>query len=462
MTKQKNTVFSIVDGLTRLVASSCKLSPFINYSLSYKKFILGKIMKKTLTLLLSFICICTAAHAAEKNSQREETYKNLEVFSNVLTLLQEHYVDTIDPHEVITGAINGMLISLDPHSSYLKPDDFKELQEETHGSFSGIGIQITIKDSILTIVSPIEDTPAYDAGLESGDQIIRIEDVLTKGMTIMEAVKKMRGKKGTKVTISVFRKGWQELKEFTLVRDKIPLLSVKTIELEPGFLFVRISNFQANTTRDLREALQKHNKETPVEALILDLRNNPGGLLEQAVKVTDIFIEKGIIVSTRGRNKDQDMAFEAHIDDEQYHFPMIVLVNSGSASASEIVAGALQDHGRAIVLGTETFGKGSVQTIVPMPDGAGLRLTTARYYTPSGDSIQATGIQPDIPVEFTPPPAPDSDTDTEKNGHQLIREKDLPHHIKNDKNKSGDKTEATEADQEEDEEISKAAQRLKG
>jgi len=417
----------------------------------------GHIMKKALTLLFSLICICTASHAAEKNSQREETYKNLEVFSNVLTLLQEHYVDSIDPQEVITGAINGMLTSLDPHSSYLSPDDFKELQEETHGSFSGIGIEITVKDGLLTVVSPIEDTPAYLAGLEAGDQIIRIEDALTKNMTLMEAVKKLRGKKGTKVSISVFRKGWQELKDFTLVRDEIPIHSVKSMELEPGLLYTRISNFQSNTTKDFREALRNHNKETPVEGMVLDLRNNPGGLLEQAVKVTDIFLEKGAIVSTRGRYEDQDIVFEAQVDDEQYHFPIVILVNNGTASASEIVAGALQDHGKAIVLGTETFGKGSVQTIVPMPDGAGLRLTTARYYTPSGDSIQATGIKPDITVEFVPP---DIDASIQKNGYRFVREKDLPRHLQNDNHKADDKKEAAEENQEDDEKISEAAQRL--
>jgi carboxyl-terminal processing protease len=414
-------------------------------------------MKKTFTLLFLLICFSTASSAAEDNSQRDETYKNLEVFSNVLTLLQEHYVDAIDPEEVITGAINGMLSSLDPHSSYLEPDDFKELQEDTQGSFSGIGIEITIRDGILTVVSPIEGTPAYHAGIEAGDQIIRIEDELTKNMTIMDAVKRMRGKKGTKITISVFRKGWQELKDFTLVRAEIPVHSVKSMELEPGLLYVRISNFQSNTTRDFRDALNNSGEETPVEGLILDLRNNPGGLLDQAVKVTDIFLEKGVIVSTRGRNKEQDMVFEAQADDWQYHFPLIVLVNGGSASASEIVAGALQDHKKAIVLGTETFGKGSVQTIVPMSGGAGLRLTTARYYTPSGDSIQATGIQPDITVEFIPP-APDMSK--QKNDHQLIREKDLPRHIKNDAHAPGEKVEAEEEGRKDTGKFSEATERL--
>ncbi|MCL7488272.1 MAG: S41 family peptidase [Desulfobulbaceae bacterium] len=393
-------------------------------------------MKTIFSLLLTIILFCTPSVQADEDTVRQETYKNLEVFSNVLMLLQEHYVDTIDPQQVISGAINGMLTSLDPHSSYMTPDDFKELQDETHGSFSGIGIEITLRNGILTVVSPIEDTPAYLAGIEAGDQIIKIGDEPTKNMTLMDAVKRLRGKQGTSVTISVFRADWQELKEFIIVRDEIPMHSVKSMELEPGLLYVRISNFQANTTTELLDALRSQQKNTPISGLILDLRNNPGGLLDQSVKVADIFLDSGVIVSTKGRQTDQDMVFEAYPDKEQYQVPIIVLVNSGSASASEIVAGALQDHKRAIVLGTETFGKGSVQTIIPMPDGAGLRLTTAKYYTPSGDSIQATGIKPDIIVPFIPA---NGDEDNGQNDHSLIRERDLPNHLENDKEKSGKK-----------------------
>ncbi len=386
--------------------------------------------------MLFLSLVCTPPVQADESTLREETYKNLEVFSNVLMLLQEHYVDTIDPHEVISGAINGMLTSLDPHSSYMVPDDFKELQEETHGSFSGIGIEITIRDGILTVVSPIEDTPAYVEGLEAGDQIIQIEGEPTKNMTLMDAVKRLRGKKGTSVTISIFRLGWQELKEFSIVRGEIPVHSVKSTELRPGLLYIRISNFQANTTPELLDALRDQEDKMPISGLILDLRNNPGGLLDQSVKVADVFLNNGVIVSTKGRKKDQDMVFEAYMNDEKYQFPMIVLVNGGSASASEIVAGALQDHNRAIVLGTETFGKGSVQTIIPMPDGAGLRLTTAKYYTPSGDSIQATGIKPDIVVSFIPTNA---EKEAKQNGPARLREKDLPNHFENDKKESNKK-----------------------
>jgi carboxyl-terminal processing protease len=405
-------------------------------------------MKTKLSLIVFLILFFTSSSQADENSIREETYKNLEVFSNVLMLLQEHYVDTIEPHDVISGAINGMLTSLDPHSAYMIPEDFKELQEETHGSFSGIGIEITINDGLLTVVSPIEDTPAYIAGLKAGDQIIKIENEATKNLTLMDAVKRLRGKKGTSVTISIYRTGWKELKDFTIIRDEIPLNSVKSTELKPNLLYIRISNFQAKTTRDLQDSLHEQEEKRPISGLILDLRNNPGGLLDQSVKVADVFLDSGVVVSTRGRNKEEDMVFEAYLDDDNYKFPMIVLVNGGSASASEIVAGALQDHKRAIILGTVTFGKGSVQTIIPMPDGAGLRLTTAKYYTPSGDSIQATGITPDIIVPFIPS---NGDKDTKQNGHARLREKDLPNHFENDdesKKKTKDNIKESETDKE--------------
>ncbi len=382
----------------------------------------------SLLLVLSTIPVRAEKTAADSSEQQQQTiYRNLETFANVLTLLQQHYVDEIDTRKVIIGAINGMLTSLDPHSAYMPPEDFKELQEETKGSFSGIGIEITIRDGVLTAVSPIEGTPAFAAGIQAGDQIIRINGELTKSMTLMDAVKKLRGKKGTKVTLTIHRQGWPEPRDFVLVRDVIPLHSVRTMPLEPGLLYARITNFQANTTRDFIRALRRAGKKHPVKGLLLDLRDNPGGLLDQAVKVADVFIDKGIIVSTRGRDPEQNMSFKAHKGNRKYHFPMVVLVNGGSASASEIVAGALQDHRRAIIIGTETFGKGSVQTIIPMPNGAGIRLTTARYYTPSGRSIQETGIRPDVVVPFREPAA------TEKTARQWsIREKDLPHHFRND------------------------------
>lgn len=392
-------------------------------------------MKNLHALLLGTVLCCLIPFTlfAKTPNERQQTYKDLETFANVLTLLQQHYVDKVNTDEVITGAINGMLTSLDPHSSYMQADDFKELQVETRGRFSGIGIEITIRDSILTVVSPIEGTPAFQQGVRAGDQIIRINDESTKNMSLMKAVKKLRGKKGTKVTLTIHHPDQQTLHDLILVRDIIPLHSVKSMRLAPGLLYLRITNFQTTTTHDVRSILNKAVQKEPLQGIVLDLRNNPGGLLDQAVKVSDIFLDKGIIVSTRGRNPDQDMVFEAHMGNGSFHVPMVVLVNGGSASASEIVAGALKDHHRAIIVGTVTFGKGSVQTIIPMPDGAGIRLTTARYYTPNGGSIQETGITPDMVVPFQEP-APD-------NKHKIssweIREKDLPGHLRNNGNANG-------------------------
>ncbi len=357
----------------------------------------------------------------------EETYKNLEVFSNVLSIVQQNYVDDIDTQETIEGAIRGMLSSLDPHSSFLKADDFKELQVETKGSFSGIGIEITVKDDMLTVVSPIEDTPAFKAGIQAGDRIIKIEGESTKDMSLVEAVKKLRGEKGSEVRISIHREGWTDLQEFVIVRDVIPIHSVRANILEPGYGYIRVTNFQRNTSHDLQSSLDELLGEGDLKGLVLDLRNNPGGLLDSSVKVVDIFLDEGIIVSTKGRLQDQNMEFSAHSGGSEYGFPIVILINSGTASASEIVAGALQDHKRALILGTQSFGKGSVQTIIPMADGAGLRLTTARYYTPNGTSIQATGITPDVLV-----PKINGTEEEISEGHtEFIREKDLKHHLEN-------------------------------
>lgn len=415
-------------------------------------------MRATLSFLTLLILCCSSPTFGEDDNQKREIYKNLEAFSNVLALMEQYYVDEIDTTEVITGAINGMLTSLDPHSTYMQPDDYKELQNETKGTFTGIGIEIAVRNDILTVVAPIEGTPAHAAGIMAGDQIIRIEGELTKNMTMMDAVKKIRGRKGSSITITIHRPGMQELKDVTLERDVIPLHSVKAFELEPGMFAVRITNFQANTTNDLQKILDDIEKKKQIAGLILDLRDNPGGLLDQAVRVSDIFLDEGIIVSTKGRDAQQDVIYTAHEDERNYSFPIIVLVNGGSASASEIVAGALQDHRRAIVIGTVTFGKGSVQTIIPMPDGAGLRLTTALYYTPSGDSIQATGIKPDVEVDFEPYIEKEN-----KNGELSLREKDLLNHFTNhdeseDKKKDDTKPES-EKSESSDEDVVKKLQR---
>lgn len=396
-------------------------------------------LKKTILIALLILPVLTSTlwfNEPSVDAKPHDTYKSLEVFSNVLSLIQKNYVEDVDATEVLQGAIRGMLSSLDPHSSYMKPDEFKDLKMETKGSFTGIGIEITIRDSSLTIVSPIEGTPGDRAGLQAKDKIVKIEGELTKDMTLMEAVKKLRGPKGTTVKISVYREGWTDLKDHTIIRDIIPLLSVRSKVLEPGYVYIRISNFQSKTTKDFKEALKELSSKGRISGLIIDLRNNPGGLLAQSVKISDIFIQDGILVSTKGRIKEQNTTYNARSNGTKYEFPIVVLVNEGSASASEIVAGALQDHKKALIVGTQTFGKGSVQTIIPMSNGAGLRLTTARYFTPSGRSIQAKGIEPDIIVERVIPKTDDTENNKKKT---YLREKDLRHHI--DDGKDVDKKE---------------------
>jgi carboxyl-terminal processing protease len=329
------------------------------------------------------------------------TYEDLKVFTDVLGLIQKDYVEETKSKDLIYGAIKGMLETLDPHSAFMPPNMYKEMQEETKGRFEGLGIEITIKDTILTVVSPIEGTPAYKAGVLAGDQIVKIDGESTKNFTLMDSVKRLRGPRGTKVTISILREGFTKPKDFTLVREVIPVRSVRHELLEKNFGYIRLSQFQEKTDDEFEKvmkALEEESKGT-LRGLILDLRNNPGGLLDQAVKITDRFVESGLIVSVEGRKEDQKMKFYAHPDGKLAHYPLVVLVNGGSASGAEIVAGALQDQGRGLIVGTQTFGKGSVQTIIPLKDGSGLRLTTARYYTPSGRSIQAKGIVPDIIVK---------------------------------------------------------------
>lgn len=376
-------------------------------------------------LLLSAILPVRSSYGDISQKEREETYRQLEIFSNVLSILQNNYVEEIDTREVLNGAIKGLLFSLDPHSSYLPPEGLKELQEETQGSFSGIGIEVTIKDDLLTIVSPIADTPADKAGLKANDIILEIDGIKTKNMGPYEAIKQLRGKPGTEVTISIHRKGWEELKEIKLTRDLIPLQSVQIEMLSPGYIYSRITTFQSHTATDFKTGLAGIRQKQPVKGLILDLRNNPGGLLHQAVSIADIFLSEGTIVYTKGRIPEQNTMFTAHNNNSENNFPMVVLVNEGSASASEIVAGALQAHKRAIIVGGQTFGKGSVQTIIPLPDGAGLRMTTAKYYTPDDKSIQALGITPDVEVPFIAfiEPQPKEKRQTK------IKEADLANHL---------------------------------
>jgi carboxyl-terminal processing protease len=384
----------------------------------------------TLSLILAslFFIVPQVTFADISQEQREATYRQLEVFANVLSILQENYLEEIDTDETIEGAISGMLLSLDPHSSYLTAEDFDELQEETRGNFSGIGIELTVRDHILTIISPIAGTPADKAGLMARDLIVKINGEATKNKPSMEAIKLLRGPKGSEVIVSIYRDGWDELRDFTIIRDIIPLHSVHGLMLEPGFTYIQITNFQEQTTKDLKVMLSELNAESAIKGLVLDLRNNPGGLLDQAISVSDVFLEEGLVVYTKGRIPEQNMTFQAHANNGKHNFPLVILVNEGSASASEIVAGAIQDHKRGVIIGTTTFGKGSVQTILPMPGGAGLRLTTARYYTPEGRSIQATGIVPDVEVPFIPFVEQKKDKQLPL---ALVREVNLKNHILN-------------------------------
>ncbi len=355
-------------------------------------------------------------------------YEELAIFNNVLSIVEKNYVEPVDDKKLIEGAIHGMLYSLDPHSNFLDAETFKEMQVETKGSFGGLGIEITIKDGYITIVSPIEGTPAYRVGLQSGDKIVKIEGKSTKNMTLVEAVKLMRGPKGTKITISIYREGFTKPEDYTITRDVIKIKSVRSKSIEDGYGYVKIVSFQEKTNQELQKALKKLHDESKLQGLVLDLRNNPGGLLDQAVKVSNQFLDGGLIVYTDGRVENQKMRFEATSGKEDEDYPIVVLVNGGSASASEIVAGALQDHGRALILGTKTFGKGSVQTIIPLEGGAGLRLTTAHYYTPKGRSIQAKGIEPDIVVSESLSSTPEG---MEMPEGFMLREENLEGHIEN-------------------------------
>jgi carboxyl-terminal processing protease len=360
-----------------------------------------------------------------------ESYDNLEVFTNILAIVQKNYVDSVSTKQLIEGAINGMLTSLDPHSAYLTPDLYRELQVDTQGSFGGLGIEITVKNGILTVVSPIEDTPAFRVGIKPGDQILKIEGEFTKDMSLVEAVKKMRGPKGTKVTLTLRREGVPELFDVAVTREIIQIQSVKSRPLEKGYGYVRVTQFQERTDEDLEKAIDRMSKQSggKLEGLVIDLRNNPGGLLTQAVRVSDLFLDSGMIVYTDGRLDSQKQRYYAHKRKSHVDCPMVVLVNGGSASAAEIVAGALQDHRRALILGTQTFGKGSVQTILPLGDNSALRLTTARYYTPRGRSIQATGITPDIIM--TNEVASAKPAGAQNEGGDFLREENLRGHFNN-------------------------------
>ncbi|MBC8413161.1 S41 family peptidase [bacterium] len=357
------------------------------------------------------------------DAREDSHYTRIKTFTESLSLVKNNYVEEVDENELVYGAIKGMLTSLDPHSSFMPPETFKEMQIDTRGEFGGLGIQIGIKDRLLTIIAPIDDTPAFEAGIKAGDKIIKIEGDSTKDISLHDAVSKLRGKSGTPVTITILRKDVEKPMDITIIRAIIKLKSVKTRVIDETIGYVKLTQFQEKSAEDMRKALEKLEAKG-ITALVLDLRNNPGGLLKGAVDITSQFLPPGkLVVYIKGRNGEQT-EFNTSNGNKFYSYPMIILVNEGSASASEIVAGAMQDWGDAVVLGNQTFGKGSVQTVIPLSDGSALRLTTARYYTPKGRSIQTTGITPDIVVKL----------DTEKGAatHQIIREKDLDKHLINE------------------------------
>lgn len=354
-------------------------------------------LKKLLFVSLASIILASSALAKNKKDEDVNSYELLNLFGEVMERAKATYVEEITDKQLIEAAINGMLVSLDPHSSYLDAKDFKYMTEQTSGKFGGLGIEITMEQGVVKIVSPIDDTPAFRAGLKPGDYITNIDGETIIGMTLNEAVDKMRGKPGTKVKLTIRRVNEKPF-DVTLKREEIKIQSVKSDIKDGDVIYVRISSFSENVDKNIETIVKKALKNEKMRGLVLDVRNNPGGLLDQAVAVSDLFLNQGEIVSTRSRNPEDTISYSAKDGDIIKGLPIVVMINDGSASASEIVAGALQDHKRAIVLGEKSFGKGSVQTVVPLGDYGAMRLTTARYYTPSGKSIQAKGIEPDIVV----------------------------------------------------------------
>jgi carboxyl-terminal processing protease len=372
--------------------------------------------------------------AERETSRATLPVEELRTFSDVFGRIKNDYVESVEDRELLENAIRGMLTGLDPHSAYLDKEQFKELQVGTTGQFGGLGIEVGMEDGFVKVIAPIDDTPAQRAGVMAGDLVIRLDDTPVKGMSLNEAVKVMRGKPGTDIELTIVREGLDKPLQITITRDIIKVKSVKSRMLEPGYGYLRISQFQSKTADYLVDAMDNLKKENdgPLKGLILDLRNNPGGVLNGAVAVSDAFLDKGLIVYTEGRLPDSSLRFNATPDDVADGAPIVVLVNQGSASASEIVAGALQDHKRALIIGAKTFGKGSVQTILPLSGGTALKLTTARYYTPSGRSIQAEGISPDIELESLKIAAIEQGIDP-------LSEADLSGHLKNGNKKKSAK-----------------------
>jgi carboxyl-terminal processing protease len=399
--------------------------------------------RNRIRFLLTFLAGAVAAGVAgglagSVGSIAATRYDDLSLFTSVLTHVRRHYVEPVDEERLLRGAVNGMLQELDPHSTYLDQHAYKEMQVDTRGEFHGLGIEITKRrDGYIEVVSPIEGTPASEAGIRARDQIVSIcptelpEDWTepcqsTKNMSLFDAVSLMRGRKGTEITIEVFRAGFEKPTPLTIVRDVVKVVSVSGRMLEPHYGYIRIRAFQERTIQDLERTLRRLHDQAggPLDGLVLDLRDNPGGLLDQAVKVADAWLDDGLVVYTQGRVESQRQEFRANREGTEPEYPVAILVNEGTASASEIVAGALQDQHRALVIGTKTFGKGSVQTVYPLEGGRALRLTTALYYTPKGRSIQEVGIGPDIVVESA-----ETEPEAHRDGPRRIRERDLEGHF---------------------------------
>ncbi|GMT40189.1 MAG: peptidase S41 [bacterium] len=410
-------------------------------------FILGLVLGAGLTIYSSVF-----AGNDKKSAVSSLPLEELRAFTEVFGRVKSDYVEPVNDKDLLEYAIKGMLSGLDPHSSYLNREEFKEMRIGTDGRFGGLGIEVTMENGFVKVISPIDDTPAERAGVNAGDVIVRLDDTPVKGMTLNEAVKIMRGKPGTSIMLTIVREGEEGPLKIKIKRDIIRIKSVRGRTLEPGYGYIRISQFQSATGTSMRKKLSELKKENggSLKGLVLDLRNNPGGVLNASVSVADAFVSKGKIVYTEGRVKDSLLTFNASPNDLLKGSPIVVLVNGGSASASEIVAGALQDHHRAIIMGTKTFGKGSVQTIMPMSNGAALKITTARYYTPSGRSIQAEGIEPDIIVEQL------KVSKAEESKVQRLREADLRDHLENGsakkKNKKSDKANSSEKNKNNDKE----------
>ncbi|OUS04291.1 peptidase S41 [Rhodobacterales bacterium 52_120_T64] len=416
-----------------------------------------KILLGTLAGAVAGLVIAVQVSApinAQESTRLQTTYEQLDLFGDIFERIRSTYVEEVDDVALIEAAINGMLTSLDPHSSYLPPKDYDEMQVETRGEFGGLGIEVTQEDGFVKVVSPIDDTPAYRAGIEAGDFVTHIDGESVLGLTLDDAVELMRGAVGEEIVLTIFRVGTDEPFDVTIVRDIIKLTAVK-VRTEGRAIVVRITSFTEKTYSNLvegvAEEIEANGGVDNIDGFVLDLRNNPGGLLSQAIAVSDAFLDAGEIVSTRGRNERDSDRFNAQLGDLADGKPIVILINGGSASASEIVAGALQDHRRAIVIGTKSFGKGSVQTIMPIAGSGAMRLTTARYYTPSGRSIQALGITPDILVEQRPRVEDDESTE-EQERRRSRSEADLRGSLNND-SLTDEEIELLEAERAEQEEI---------